>query len=106
MIMASTERNTMSKLFVGNIPHSSSEMELTEWVQSYGFLVESAEIIRDRNTGYSRGFGFVALKEGSHVNDAILALNGQRMVGRILTVNHATPITPPVRTDGGRTPAD
>ena len=90
----------MSKIFVGNIPHSSSEMELQEWVQSHGFLVGSAEIIRDRSTGHSRGFGFVALKDRSHVNDAVLALNGQRMVGRILTVNHAVPLTQPVRTFG------
>jgi RNA recognition motif-containing protein len=93
--MASAERNKMSKIFVGNIPHGSSEIELQAWVESHGFQVESAQIIRDRSTGLSRGFGFVALRDGSSVDDAILALNGQRMIGRILTVNHATPITQP-----------
>jgi len=89
----------MSKIFVGNIPHGSSESELQEWVESRGYPVESAQIIRDRSTGYSRGFGFVALTEGVRVDDTILALNGQRMGGRILTVNHASPITQLVRNE-------
>ncbi|PYR85410.1 MAG: RNA-binding protein, partial [Acidobacteria bacterium] len=51
----------MPKLFIGNIPHASSDTELQEWVESQGFQVESAQIIRDRSTGQSRGFGFVVL---------------------------------------------
>ena len=51
----------MARLFVGNIPRTSSEAELQRWVESQGFHVESAQIIRDRSTGKSRGFGFVAL---------------------------------------------
>ena len=65
-------------MFVGNIPHSSSENRIAGWAESYGFAVESAQIMRDRSTGHSRGFGFVALKDGFRVDDAILALNGQR----------------------------
>ncbi len=53
----------MPKLFIGNIPHASSDTELQEWVESQGFQVESAQIIRDRSTGQSRGFGFVVLNE-------------------------------------------
>jgi len=53
----------MPKLFIGNIPHASSDTELSEWVESQGFQVESAQIIRDRSTGQSRGFGFVVLNE-------------------------------------------
>ena len=88
----------MTKLFVGNIPHSSSDVELQEWVESQGFHVESAQIIRDRSTGQSRGFGFVVLNEEWKMKDAIIALNGQRMGGRVLTVNEALPQAP--RTDG------
>ena len=81
----------MVKLFIGNIPHTFSDGELQHWVETQGFLVESAQIIRDRSTGQSRGFGFVFLNEGSKLKDAISALNGQRMGGRVLTVNEALP---------------
>ena len=83
----------MPKLFIGNIPHASSDTELQEWVESQGFQVESAQIIRDRSTGQSRGFGFVVLNEEWKLKDAINALNGQRMGGRVLTVNEALPQT-------------
>lgn len=89
----------MPKLFIGNIPHASSDTELSEWVESQGFQVESAQIIRDRSTGQSRGFGFVVLNEEWKLKDAINALNGQRMGGRVLTVNEALPQT--TRSDGG-----
>ena len=83
----------MPKLFVGNIPHASSDTELQQWVEAQGFPVESAQIIRDRYTGESRGFGFVVLHEQLKMKDAIAALNGQRMGGRVLTVNEAFPQT-------------
>src|SRR5262249_33089043 len=99
----------MPKLFVGNIPHASSDVELQEWVEAQGFQVESAQIIRDRSTGQSRGFGFVVLNEELKLKEAITSLNGQRMGGRVLTVNEALPqrngATPaPART--GRPAAD
>jgi len=95
----------MPKLFIGNIPHASSDTELQEWVESQGFQVESAQIIRDRSTGQSRGFGFVVLNEEWKLKDAINALNGQRMGGRVLTVNEALPQT--TRSDGrGQRPSD
>ncbi len=81
----------MPKIFVGNIPHASSDAELQEWVEAQGFRVESVQIIRDRSTGQSRGFGFVVLNEASKIKDAINALNGQRMGDRVLTVNGALP---------------
>jgi RNA recognition motif-containing protein len=84
----------MPKIFVGNIPHASSDGELQQWVEAQGFHVESAQIIRDRSTGHSRGFGFVVLNEDAKIKDAITALNGQRMGGRVLTVNEALPLTP------------
>jgi len=91
----------MPKLFVGNIPHASSDQELQQWVEGQGFQVESAQIIRDRSTGQSRGFGFVVLNEEWKLKDAISALNGQRMGGRVLTVNEALP----QRNATGPTPA-
>jgi cold-inducible RNA-binding protein len=82
----------MPKLFVGNLPHASSNLELRYWVESRGFRVESVEIIVDRETGRSRGFGFVTIGETVNIHTAISMLNGQRMDGRILTVNEATPL--------------
>ncbi len=82
----------MPKLFIGNIPHASSDAELQLWVESKGFQVESAQIIRDKMTGQSRGFGFVTLSENWKLEEAISALNKQLMGGRVLTVNQAVPI--------------
>ena len=81
----------MAKLFVGNIPFTAGDGDLQEWVESQGFPVESAQIIRDRATGVPRGFGFVLLREESKVKEAIRLLNGQAMGGRPLTVNEAVP---------------
>ena len=85
----------MPKLFIGNIPQASSDMELRQWVESRGFRVESAEVIYDRMTGKSRGFGFVTLIEQTNIQTAVSVLNGRRMSGRVLTVNEATPLTAP-----------
>ena len=83
--------NPMPKLFVGNIPHASSDADLQQWVESQGFEVESAQVIRDRSTGHSRGFGFVVLREEAKIKEAIAKLNGQRMGSRLITVNEAFP---------------
>lgn len=83
----------MPKLFVGNLPHASSEWEVRDWVESHGFRVEGAEIIYDRVTGKSRGFGFVSVGNEVDIQAAIATLHGKRMEGRTLTVNRATPLT-------------
>jgi cold-inducible RNA-binding protein len=83
----------MPKLFLGNIPHASSDIDLQQWVESQGFQVESAQIIRDRSTGQSRGFGFVVLNDQANAAAAIATLNGKRMGSRVLTVNEALPQT-------------
>src|SRR6267142_6124718 len=85
----------MPRLFIGNIPHASSEAQLQQWVESCGFRVESVQIIYDRTTGRSRGFGFVSLGEEGKIQAAINTLNGQRMEGRVLTVNEAVPLSAP-----------
>jgi RNA recognition motif-containing protein len=82
----------MTKLFVGNIPHSSDEQQIAAWVEGFGFPVEAAEIIRDRVTGNPRGFGFVRLKNSHRVSEAIQLVNGQRMGERIITVGEAVPL--------------
>src|SRR6266446_2818721 len=82
----------MTRLLNMNIPDGSCEDELERWVESHGFHVESAEIVRDRSTGLSRGFGFVTLTEEWRLDEVIDALNGQWMGGRVLTVNAAVPV--------------
>src|SRR5690242_130113 len=80
-----------SKLYVGNLPHSSTDGSLSEFVTNAGFSVASAVVIRDKMTGDPRGFGFVELAEGEDVQRAIGVLNGQKLEGRTLTVNEARP---------------
>jgi len=87
-----------TKLFVGNLPHSATDVTLGEFVTSAGFQVASAVVIRDKMTGTPRGFGFVELGDGEDVQRAIAGLNGQSLEGRPLTVNEARP----QRTDFGR----
>jgi RNA recognition motif-containing protein len=89
-----------SKLFVGNLPHSTTDAQLNEFVINAGFQVASAVVIRDKLTGMPRGFGFVELAEGEDLQRAIAGLNGQALEGRPLTVNEAKP----QRTGFGRGP--
>ncbi len=79
-----------SKLYVGNLPHATEENELSELFQSFG-TVKSAQIIMDKETNKSRGFGFVEMGSDDEAQAAIAALNGQEYGGRPLTVNEARP---------------
>ena len=81
----------MAKLFVGNLPHSTTDAALGDFVTNAGFQVATAVVIRDRMTGEPRGFGFVELAEGEDIQRAIAGLNGQTLEGRRLTVNEARP---------------
>jgi len=80
-----------SKLFVGNLPRSVSDGELSDFITQAGFRVASALVIHDKMTGESKGFGFVELAEGENSQSATQALNGQALGGRPLTVNEARP---------------
>ena len=80
-----------TKLFVGNLPHSTTDAALGEFVTNAGFQVASAVVIRDKMTGTPRGFGFVELGDGEDAQRAIAGLNGQSLEGRALTVNEARP---------------
>ena len=83
-----------SKLFVGNLPRSVTDNDLTDFVTNAGFQVESTQVIRDRMTGEPKGFGFVQLAEGTDLQQAIGRLNGQMLQDRPLTVNEARPQRP------------
>jgi len=77
------------KMYVGNLPFSSTEDDLRDLFSQYG-EVKSANIIYDRETGRSRGFGFVEMAEES-ADSAMEALNGNEFGGRTLRVNEARP---------------
>ena len=80
-----------SKLYVGGLPYSVTEGRLQEVFSIHG-TVESANVIADKMTGQSRGFGFVEMSSGGEAQTAISALNGTQLDGRTLTVNEAKPM--------------
>ena len=80
-----------SKLYVGGLPYSATEQQLSDLFAAHG-TVASARIIADKFTGQSRGFGFVEMSSDSEAKAAIAALNGSDMGGRSLTVNEAKPM--------------
>lgn len=86
------------KLYVGNLSYSVSSSDLENLLSAHG-TVESAEVISDRMTGQSKGFGFVEMASDDEAQSAINALNGQEFQGRALTVNEAKPREP--RSGGG-----
>jgi len=77
------------KLYVGNLPFQTTEDDLSDMFSQMG-NVESVRIITDRDTGRSRGFGFVEMADDD-ADKAVEQLNGQDMGGRALTVNEARP---------------
>ena len=79
-----------SKLYVGNLPFSANSSDLDGLFAGYG-QVRSAQVITDRDTGRSKGFGFVEMSSDSEAQAAISALNGADFQGRALTVNEARP---------------
>ncbi len=78
------------KLYVGNMSYDMDSSSLQELFSAHG-TVQSAEIISDRETGRSKGFGFVEMGSDAEAEAAIAALNGQEHGGRALTVNEAKP---------------
>lgn len=77
-------------IYVGNLPYSFSNADLEELFNTHG-TVESAQVIMDRTTGRSRGFGFVEMPDDDEARAAIEALNDADAGGRRLTVNEARP---------------
>jgi RNA recognition motif-containing protein len=79
-----------SKLYVGNLSYNLTSSDLEQLFSAHG-TVSSAEVIMDRDTGRSKGFGFVQMGSDDEAQAAIAALNGQENDGRALTVNEAKP---------------
>src|SRR2546425_12952067 len=85
----------MKRLYVGNLPFATTSDDLLQLFGEHG-AVESAQVISDKYTGKSRGFGFIEMTNDGEADAAIAALNGHQMGDRPLTVNEARP-----RTEGG-----
>ena len=91
-----------NKLYVGNIPYTLTGEELGKLFEPYG-AVESAVVINDRDTGRSRGFGFVEMTSEPEAQDAMEKFNGSSIGGRNVVVNFARERQ---RGGGGRPPGD
>ncbi len=78
------------KLYVGNLPYTATDNDLQSMFEAHG-AVQSAQVVMDRDTGRSKGFGFVEMETSEAAQAAISALNGQDFAGRSLTVNEARP---------------
>src|SRR5881628_2377282 len=79
-----------SKLYVGNLTYGVSDSDLEQMFTPYG-TVRSAQVIMDRDTGRSKGFGFVEMGSDQEAQAAIAAMSGKEVDGRQLTVNEAKP---------------
>lgn len=80
----------MRRLYVGNLSYSTNEDELRRQFEVYGEVV-SATVIKDRETGRSKGFGFVEFAEDDAAKDAVIALNEREIDGRPIKVSEARP---------------
>jgi RNA recognition motif-containing protein len=80
----------MTNIFVGNLPYNATENDLEAAFTQYG-TVERVSVIRDRESGQSRGFGFVEMPNAGEAENAINGLNGRELNGRTLNVNEARP---------------
>jgi RNA recognition motif-containing protein len=88
------------KLYVGNLTYAVTHTDLQEWFTPFG-TVQSAQVIQDRDTGRSKGFGFVQMGTDEEAQGAIAGLNGRDHDGRNLTVNEAKPREARPRSGGG-----
>src|ERR1700683_668464 len=89
------------KLFVGNLPYSATEADITDFFTQAGVNVDSVNVMRDRFTGEARGFGFVEINDDTAANHAIEACNGRDLMGRAMVVNEARPMVPREGHGGG-----
>ncbi|MHC4475044.1 MAG: RNA recognition motif domain-containing protein [Planctomycetota bacterium] len=88
-------------IYVGNLSHDATEDDLRQAFEAFG-QVETANVIKDRFSGESRGFGFVEMPSRNEAQTAILSLNGKDLKGRVVTVNEARPRTSDRGGGGGR----
>ena len=92
--------NMSSKLYVGNLSYSVRDDDLQQHFSAFG-SVQSAKVMMDRDSGRSKGFGFVEMGSPSEAEAAIHGLHGQSLEGRALTVNIARPMEPRAPRSGG-----
>ncbi len=89
-----------NKLYVGNLPYTVRDEDLQQAFSAYG-AVNSAKVMMERDTGRSKGFGFVEMASDSEAQSAVEGMNGQSLGGRSLVVNEARPMeTRPPRSGG------
>jgi RNA recognition motif-containing protein len=88
------------KLYIGNLPFSATEQVLSDLFAQCG-TVESTKIVTDRETGRSKGFGFVEMSTEEEAQGAISKLNGSDCEGRTITVSEARPMVPREKRPGG-----
>ena len=81
----------MMKIYIGGLPYQTDEDQLTQIFSNYG-EVTSAKIITDRDTGRSKGFGFVEMSDAEAAKKAIAELHQAELGGRTITVNEARPL--------------
>ena len=89
-----------NKLYVGNLPYSFRDNDLEQSFSQYG-AVSSAKVMMERDTGRSKGFGFVEMGSDAEAQAAINGMNGQSLGGRAVTVNEARPMEPRAPRSGG-----
>ncbi|WP_313077308.1 RNA-binding protein [Melaminivora sp.] len=90
-----------NKLYVGNLPYSVRDQDLEQAFGQFG-AVTSAKVMMERDTGRSKGFGFVEMASDAEAQEAINGMNGQSLGGRSIVVNEARPMEPrPPRSGGG-----
>jgi cold-inducible RNA-binding protein len=97
---ADRKRGTVKNIFVGNLSFNTSEDELRQLFEPYG-QVERVSILTDRETGRSRGFGFVEMANSEEGEKAIAGLNGSQFGGRTINVNEARPKAERASSGGG-----
>ena len=89
-----------NKLYVGNLPYSVRDSDLEQAFSQFG-AVTSAKVMMERDTGRSKGFGFVEMSSEAEARAAIEGMNGQQIGGRGLVVNEARPMEPRAPRSGG-----
>jgi len=94
------ESSMGNKLYVGNLPYSFRDEDLQQAFSAHG-SVSSAKVMMERDTGRSKGFGFVEMGNDAEAQAAISAMNGQQIGGRGLVVNEARPMEPRPPRSGG-----
>ncbi len=88
-------------IYVGNLPYDATDSDLQQLFEKFG-TVSSARVVADRETGRSKGFGFVEMNDRAEAEKAIAGINGTEMNGRALRVNESQPKPRNDRRGGGR----